>query len=80
MSDEGMKKGLLRPRAHAGKKGRDFEEEKTFRRAAFLSSHPQHLSQQASFAAILAAILKLLVILLWSVVGGQLLVNHRTSI
>ena len=44
--------------------------------STFLSRHPQ----QPSFAAILAAILKLLVILLWSVVGGQLLVNHRTSI
>ena len=58
------------------------------------SSHPQHtflssLSHQASSAAILssypprpssAAILKLLVILLWSGVGGQLLVNYWTSI
>ena len=40
--------------------------------AGFLTRHPQQPSS--------AAVLKLLVILLWSVVGGQLLVNHWTSI
>ena len=85
MSDEGMKKGLLRPRAHAGKKRKKFWRGEDFSKsslpqqpssapfsAGFLTRHPQQPSS--------AAVLKLLVILLWSVVGGQLLVNHWTSI
>ena len=56
------------------KRGRLFEEQPFS--AAILSTFLSRLSHQASSAAILAAILKLLVILLWSVVGGQLLVNY----
>ena len=88
-NDERVVSGVVRPNPPRTQKGRNFEEEKTFRRAAILSTFLSSLSHQASSAAILssyppqpssAAILKLLIILLWSGVGGQLLVNYWTSI